>query len=44
MRLQKIEQVVPALFRYVRTDDYPATTMEVTFEARLSTSSPFISR
>jgi hypothetical protein len=29
---QKIERIVPALFRYVRTDDYPGATVEVTFE------------
>jgi len=29
---QKIERIVPALFRYVRTDDYPGATVEVAFE------------
>jgi hypothetical protein len=35
---QKIERIVPALFRYVRTDDYPGASVEVTFEdgAKLS--------
>ena len=29
---QKIERIVPALFKYVRTDDYPGASVEVTFE------------
>src|SRR5207249_2159266 len=29
---QKIKRIVPALFNYVRTDDYPGATVEVTFE------------
>lgn len=29
---QKIERIVPALFNYVRTDDYPRATVEATFE------------
>ncbi|MGE5648307.1 MAG: WG repeat-containing protein [Acidobacteriota bacterium] len=29
---QKIERIVPALFRYMRTDDYPGVTVEATFD------------
>lgn len=29
---QKIERIVPALFSYVRLDDYPGATVEVTFD------------
>jgi len=29
---QKIERVVPTLFSYVRMDDYPGATVEVTFD------------
>ncbi len=29
---QQVARVVPALFSYVRTDDYPGVTVEVTFE------------